>query len=187
MRLLLHIAVLCSVVFVGCTTDKRTAALIRHAEDIAADHPDSALMIMRSVNPRTVHGKHDRAHYQLVYSESLYNNIIDSDNDSLTRSMAKYYLYDDNHAERARAMYQHALVRVNAKNNAEAMYYLIEAEKSLAYVNNPRLAGVVHRAKGEIYGEECLYARAINELEVAIDRMEQYYNERTAEDDEDDT
>ena len=145
----------------------------RHAEDIAADHPDSALMIMRSVNPRTVHGKHDRAHYQLVYSESLYYNAIDSDNDSLTRSMAKYYLYDDNHAERARAMYQHALVRVNAKNNAEAMYYLIEAEKSLAYVDNPRLAGVVHRAKGEIYGEECLYARAINELEVAIDYFEQ--------------
>lgn len=173
MRLLLYIVAMCSALLVGCTTNEHTAALIRHAEDIAADHPDSALMIMRSVNPRTVHGKHDRAHYQLVYSESLYYNAIDSDNDSLTRSMAKYYLYDDNHAERARAMYQHALVRVNAKNNAEAMYYLIEAEKSLAYVDNPRLAGVVHRAKGEIYGEECLFARAINELEVAIDYFEQ--------------
>lgn len=167
MRLLLYIVAMCSALLVGCTTNEHTAALIRHAEDIAADHPDSALMIMRSVNPRTVHGKHDRAHYQLVYSESLYYNAIDSDNDSLTRSMAKYYLYDDNHAERARAMYQHALVRVNAKNNAEAMYYLIEAEKSLAYVNNPRLAGVVHRAKGEIYGEECLFANSLMEYETA--------------------
>lgn len=173
MRLLLHIAVLCSIVFVGCTTDKRTAALIRHAEDIAIEHPDSALRVIRSIDPRALRGDHDIAHYQLVYSESLYYNIIDSDNDSLTRPMAEYYLYDDNHAERARAMYQHAIVRVNAKNNAEAMYYLNEAEKSLEHTDNPRLAGIVHRQKGEIYGEECLFARAIKELEIAIDYFEQ--------------
>lgn len=167
MRLLLHIAVLCSIVFVGCTTDKRTAALIRHAEDIAIEHPDSALRVIRSIDPRALRCDHDIAHYQLVYSESLYYNIIDSDNDSLTRPMAEYYLYDDNHAERARAMYQHAIVRVNAKNNAAAMYYLNEAEKSLEHTDNPRLAGIVHRQKGEIYGEECLFANSLQEYETA--------------------
>ena len=58
MRLLLHIAVLCSLVFVGCTTDKHTAALIRYAEDIAIEHPDSALRVIRSVDPHAVRGKH---------------------------------------------------------------------------------------------------------------------------------
>lgn len=172
MRLLLHIAVLCSIVFVGCTTDKRTATLIRHAEDIAIEHPDSALRVIRSIDPRALRGDHDIAHYQLVYSESLYYNIIDSDNDSLTRPMAEYYLYDDNHAERARAMYQHAIVRVNAKNNAEAMYYLNEAEKSLEHTDNPRLAGIVHRQKGEIYGEECLFNNALEEYELSLNHFE---------------
>ena len=39
MRLLLYIVAMCSALLVGCTTDEHTAALIRHAEDIAADYP----------------------------------------------------------------------------------------------------------------------------------------------------
>lgn len=161
------------MLFVGCSTDERTAELIERAERIAEEHPDSALTIMRSIDTETIHGDRDMAHYRLVYSEVLYYNLIDSDNDSLTRPMVDYYRYDDNHDERARAMYQHALVKFNNGENAEAMHSLLEAEKSLEHISNPRLAGLVHRSKGEIYGMEYLFGYAIEELQTAVECFEE--------------
>ena len=170
MGLLRHISLLFAVVlFVGCSTDERTAELIERAERIAEEHPDSALTIMRSIDPETIYGDRDMAHYRLVYSEVLYHNLIDSDNDSLTRPMVDYYRYDDNHDERARAMYQHALVKFNNGENAEAMHSLLEAEKSLEHISNPRLAGLVHNLKGEIYGLECLFANSLEEFEKSAE------------------
>lgn len=166
-RLLLFAFALCALALAGCATDEHTAELIRRAESVVAEHPDSALNIVRSIDADRIRSRHDIAHYQLVMSEVYYYNIIDSDNDSITHPMAEYYMYSDIHSERARAMYQHALVKYNAKNNAEAMYYLIEAEKSLKHVDDPRLAGVIHRQKGEIYGVECLFDNALQEYKNA--------------------
>lgn len=158
---------------VGCSTDEHTAQLIARAERIAKEYPDSAYTIIRSVDSETIYGDRDMAHYRLVYSEALYYSKIDSDNDSLTLPMAEYYRYDDNHAERARAMYQHALVKYYGGEHAESMYYLFEAEKSLEHISNPRLAGLVHRAKGDIYGAECLFGHAIEEMKIAVEYFEQ--------------
>ena len=86
---------------VGCTTDPHVAEQISHAESICVDMPDSALKIIRSISPSSIHNQHDKAHYRLVYSEALYYNRIDSDNDSITRPMIEYYRTSDNHTERA--------------------------------------------------------------------------------------
>ena len=174
MRLLRHISLLFALMlFVGCSTDEHTAELIDRAERIVEEHPDSALTIMRSIDPETIYGDRDMAHYRLVYSEALYHSKIDSDNDSLTRPMVEYYRYNDNHTERARAMYQHALVMFNGGKNAEALHSLLEAEKSLEHISNPRLAGLVHRSKGEIYVMEYLFGYAIEEYRAAVDYFEQ--------------
>ena len=53
----------------GCSTDKQRAELIKRAESIAVDKPDSAIKIMRSIDSRPLRSKHDLAYYRLVYSE----------------------------------------------------------------------------------------------------------------------
>ena len=174
MRLLRHISLLFALMlFVGCSTDEHTAELIDRAERIVEEHPDSALTIMRSIDPETIYGDRDMAHYRLVYSEALYHSKIDSDNDSLTRPLFDYYLNSDNHSERARAMYQHALVMYNGGKYAEAMYSLLEAEKSLEHIDNPRLAGLVHRTKGDIYGEEYMFGNSIDEMQIAVEYFDE--------------
>ena len=131
------------------------------------DNPDSALMLVRSIDPGTIHGKHDRAYYRLVYSEALYYNRMEGDSDTLTRPMMEYYLLSDEHSERARALYQHAITTMNGGNNVDAMFALVEAEKSLEQIDNPRLAGIVHFTKGEIYGHDCLFHNALEEYILA--------------------
>ena len=162
MRGLRYIVLLLMTVCVGCSTSADTLALIEQSERVAIDYPDSALMLIERVDPDRVYGKRDKAHYRLAYSEALYYSRVDSDCDSLTRSLFDYYYDSDNHAERARAMYQHGLVMMNAKKNAEAMYALMEAEKSLQHCDNPRLLGLVYRTMGDIYGSECLHTNALS-------------------------
>lgn len=156
----------------GCSTDKQTAELIKRAESIAVDKPDSAIKIMRSIDSRSLRSKHDLAYYRLVYSEALYYNYTEGENDSLTQLMADYYISSDNHAERARAMFQHAMVKKNRGEFDEAMYYFLEAENSLAAHADNRLKGLVHREKGQLYGAEYLFNNALNEHLMAKESFE---------------
>ena len=157
--------VACVVVAVGCATDKRSAELIAYAEEIAMELPDSALRVVQSIDPESVRGRHDRAHYKLVVAEAHYYNRLAVDRDTIAQPLFDYYIGSDNHAERARALYQHALVMQAEGENARAMFSLMEAEKSLEHLNNPRLSGLVHRTKGEIYGNECLHKNALEEYQ----------------------
>mgnify|MGYP003303059705 CR=1 FL=1 len=158
---------LLSLLAVGCNTDKDTAAKIARAEAIAEEHPDSALRIVRSIDAERVRGKHDRAHYQLVVAEAHYYNYLIPDRKTIAQPLFDYYIDSDNHAERARALYQYALVMQSEGEKARAMYSLLEAEESLSHINNPRLAGLVHRTKGYIYGKECLFQNALEEHQKA--------------------
>lgn len=157
--------VVCVVVAVGCATDKRSAELIAYAEEIAMELPDSALRVVQSIDPESVRGKHDRAHYKLVVAEAHYHCDLIPNRDSIAQPMFDYYIESDNHAERARALYQHALVMQAEGENARAMFSLMEAEKSLTHLDNPRLLGLVHRTMGDIYGAECLFQNALEEYQ----------------------
>ncbi|MBR3892116.1 MAG: hypothetical protein IKJ20_01465 [Alistipes sp.] len=157
--------VACMFVAVGCATDKRSAELIAYAEEIAMELPDSALRVVQSIDSESVRGRHDRAHYKLVVAEAHYHCDLIPNRDSIAQPLFDYYIGSDNHAERARALYQHALVMQAEGENARAMFSLMEAEKSLEHLDNPRLSGLVHRTMGDIYGVECLHKNALEEYQ----------------------
>lgn len=164
--------VVCMFVAVGCATDKRSAELIAYAEEIAMELPDSALRVVQSIDPESVRGRHDRAHYKLVVAEAHYYNRLAVDRDTIAQPLFDYYIESDNHAERARALYQHALVMQAEGENARAMFSLMEAEKSLEHLDNPRLSGLVHRTKGHIYGAECLHKNALEEYQKSKEHFD---------------
>ena len=151
------------MLLVGCSTDERTMQLIEQAEQVMIDHPDSALNIIRSVDVESIRGEEDMSRYRLVMAEACYYNRIVPNRDSIAQPLFDYYLKSDDHATRARALYQHALVMQSDGDNAKAMYSLLEAEKSLSHTDNHRLAGLVHRTKGVIYHNECLFQLSLEE------------------------
>ena len=166
------ISLLLIIILEGCSVDSKTHKLIRHAEEIAMELPDSALRVVQSIDPKSVRGKHDRAHYKLVVAEAHYYNRLAVDRDTIAQPLFDYYIESDNHAERARALYQHAIVMQAEGENARAMYSLLEAEKSLEHLDNPRLSGLVHRTMGEIYGSECLFQNALEEYQKSKEHFD---------------
>ena len=166
MRLLSLIVLL--LMSVGCSTDEQTLQLIEQAESVMIEHPDSALNIIRSVDAESIRGEEDMAHYHLAMAEAMYYNRLTPNRDSIAQPLFDYYLKSDDHAKRARALYQYALVMQSEGENAKAMYSLMEAEKSLEHVDNPRLEGLIHRTKGDIYHLECLFKLSLEEHEKAM-------------------
>ncbi len=151
--------VACMVLMVACSSREALRSMER-AEQLLEDAPEEALRVMEGVDGEALRTEEDRARYALVYSEACYYSYIDVDVDTLTQPMMRYYLESDNHAERARAMFQHAVVAYNGGELAEAIVALTEAEESLAKRANRKLEGAVQRLKGNIYSEGCLYLNA---------------------------
>ena len=149
----------CMALMVACSSREALRSMER-AEQLLDDAPEEALRVMEGVDGEALRTEEDRARYALVYSEACYYNYIDVDVDTLTQSIMDYYLENDNHAERARAMFQHAVVAYNGGELAEAIVALTEAEESLAKRANRKLEGAVQRLKGNIYSEGCLYLNA---------------------------
>ena len=151
--------VACMALMVACSSREALRSMER-AEQLLEDAPEEAVRVMEGVDGEALRTEEDRARYALVYNEACYYSYIDVDVDTLTQSMMRYYLQRDNHAERARAMYQHAVVAYNGGELAEAIVALTEAEESLAKRANRKLEGAVQRLKGNIYSEGCLYLNA---------------------------
>ena len=149
----------CMALMVACSSREALRSMER-AEQLLEDAPDEALRVMEGVDGEALRTEEDRARYALVYSEACYYSYIDVDVDTLTQSMMRYYLESDDHNQRARAMFQHAVVAYNGGELAEAIVALTEAEESLAKRANRKLEGAVQRLKGNIYSEGCLYLNA---------------------------
>ena len=151
--------VACMALMVACSSREALRSMER-AEQLLEDAPEEALRVMEGVDGEALRTEEDRARYALVYSEACYYSYIDVDVDTLTQPMMRYYLESDDHNQRARAMFQHAVVAYNGGELAEAIVALTEAEESLAKRANRKLEGAVQRLKGNIYSEGCLYLNA---------------------------
>lgn len=166
--ILTAVAALC---LVGCSSHTAMQQ-VYEAEVIAERSPEEALAIVERIDRDDICGKHNRARYALILSETLYLNYIDTLSDATTRPMMEYYLDSDLHYERSRALYQHAVAVHQQGELAEAMVMLLEAETSLQHADNAKLSGLVHRAKGDIYNEGCLFANALESYRQARERFD---------------
>ena len=95
-RLLLNLARVCfAVMLIGCSTDGKIMEQIYEAEALVQQNPEKALEVIGGVDRSLLRGQSDRARYALVMSEAMYHNYIDSDSDTLSRSMAETRSLED--------------------------------------------------------------------------------------------
>ena len=121
------LAAMCMALVAGCS-DRDALQRLEDAEKIMAAEPERALEMVESVDPTKLRTEEHRARYALIYSEACYYNYVDIESDSLTRPMMRYYLESEKHDERARAMYQHAVVAQRCGELAEAMVSLMPGQ-----------------------------------------------------------
>lgn len=161
------LVVVVAVVLSSCCSERGAMRIVEEAERMRIDAPEEALDLIRRVQFDDFTTERNRARYALVCSEVYYYNYIDITDDSLARPMRDYYIDNDRHGERARALVQVSFVAKSRGELAEAMVSLLEAEESMHEVDDMRLKGLIYRTKGDIYSEGCLFANALGEYAKA--------------------
>lgn len=134
---------------------------VLEAEAIAQEHPDQALAIMQSIDPNDLSTLKLRGHYALSYIITQYYNEIIPASDSLSNQAVAYFAKSTDHNRRARAYFHNGLINRAEQRVPEAMLSLMEAEKSVKLVEQPRLEGLILRAMGDIYMVNMLMPNAL--------------------------
>lgn len=168
----LYLCCVIGLLFVAGCSNEQAMDDIARAEQVVEENPTEALAILDGIDYSELSSEEAKARYTLICSEAHYYDGSTFYGDVQSEQMMRYYLESDNHAERARAMYQHALSVYDMGEGARALVSLMEAESSLKHAPDTKLEGLVARQKGYVYNDGGLYANAVEAYKAAKECFE---------------
>lgn len=135
----------------SCRSDRHATALFERAETLMQEAPDSALLLLRGISPKTLDSKALRARHALLYSQALDKNGIDLREDSIIAPAVAYYTRHGNKRDKAYTNYYLGRIRNNAGRTGEAALLMLEAEKYAIPTGETNLLGLIYNCRGNLY------------------------------------
>jgi len=112
--------------------------------------PDSALRILKNINPGKLYTPSNKAWYALLMSQALDRNDIKLETDSIIKTASDYYTAKE--PERAAyAFFYHARIDGNRGNAEEQAYNLLKAQTFAQSTVNYKLQGLIYSEKARMY------------------------------------
>ena len=136
-------------------------------EAAAFDHPDSALNILRGIDPADIRSKKNKARYHLLHSIALDKNGIDITSDSIINPAIRFYSARKASRNQFLTYYYAGRVCENMGDHSSAMEYLAKAENIICTVENSEAGALLYATKGRIYNNLLEYENAAINLEQA--------------------
>lgn len=140
------------LLLVSCTSvrDRQT---LNDMEALMPERPDSALAVLRGLQPRDLPGLHVRPLHALLLSEALDKNYIDLTDDSLALVANKYYGEHGSKLHRLKSWYYLGRIRFNAGNYAEAVICYNKALEYAEALTNYHYMGLINREIANAYSK----------------------------------
>lgn len=135
----------------ACQSDKETSARLQQAEELMNEAPDSALLLLRNMDPATLDSRRLRARHALLHAQALDKNGVDLKTDSIIAPAAAYYAHHGSKRERAYMNYYLGRIRNNAGDLGEAARLMLEAEKYALPLCENKLLGLIYNSRGNLY------------------------------------
>ena len=120
---------LLTVFAITACTDSRKVEIIRQAEQMIQEQPDSALHLLQGIDRHTLRGK-TLARYALVYSIAQDKSGLDVSSDSLLRIAYEYYCQHPEDSLYARSQYYMGLYLCLTAQEDSAYSCLLKAKKA---------------------------------------------------------
>lgn len=158
---------ICFVLF-ACGGQNSPRVCLDAAEKVVADNPDSALSLLRGIEPSSLRSSKLRAQRALLYSEALDKCGVNIDDDSLIRIAVNYYRKHGEHEQRAKAYYYQARVYENNRELDTAVKSLVRAEEFIIQSENKYLHGLISESFGRLYLSQYHLPEAQKYYEEAI-------------------
>ncbi len=138
------------------------------AESVMDTHSDSALSILRTIDPSALDAP-ELARYALLHSQALDKNYIDEDNDSLINLAYRYYLNTDDQRHKMLACYYYAVVNLNAGNTGTALSAALQAENLAISSGDVPTASLTQCIIGIIFSRAFNHSQAIAYHKLSLD------------------
>ncbi len=126
---LLSLFVLLLFVFVCCRNNSLSWQRMDVAEKIMNEHPDSALVILDSINPSVLSGKEERARHALLLSMALDKNYIDTTTFDVLQPAIDYYLKKGTADQKLKTLYYQGRIYDNQGDHDKEMGCYLKAEE----------------------------------------------------------
>ena len=169
---LARIAVIALLLLTSCAPlrDRRT---LNDMEALMPERPDSALAVLRGLQPRDLPGFHVRPLHALILSEALDKNYIDLTDDSLALAAHKYYGEHGSKLHRLKSWYYLGRIRFNAGNYAEAVICYNKALEYAEALTNYHYMGLINREIANAYDSVWDEYHAVDYIQKSIDAFQQ--------------
>lgn len=133
----------------GCSI-REVKSKLDDVESYIAERPDSALVVLESIDSTALKTKGLKAHHALLHAMALDKNYIDVTDDSLALTAVKYYQKHGPKRNLARSLYYLALSYFNDRKYDKAIIKLIEAE-NIAQSSDSLYLGFVKVLQADIH------------------------------------
>lgn len=155
--------------FLSCTSHNSD---LKEAELLMSDYPDSALSILRKINPAAMTPDRDKAFYGLLLAEALEVNFEPNAPDSVIQFSVDYYRRRGDQLNLAKALYYQANTYRSVNDYQSATDNYLQALQLCSEENDSNLLGSIHKAMGQVSYYLKDYEKARQEFLTSI----RYYN-----------
>ena len=135
----------------GAQEAQRIRETLDGVETYLSARPDSALAVLRAIDPESLTTKKDQARAALLHSIALDKCYIDITSDSILAPALAYYQHHGTADQRLKAHYYRAVLARNAGDRDTQMTWLVEAERFIPRAHDPEMAGFIYVAKRQLF------------------------------------
>ena len=138
------------------------------SESFLHQRPDSALLILKSIDPLSLHSRKELARYSLLMSAALDKNYIDVTSDTLISSAVEYYSRHNYPRYRMWAYYYQGIIQKNCRSFSDAIVSLERAEAIASALGDDLYLGLINRNKANVFNATNNTQEALNSMHKAV-------------------
>lgn len=147
------VAVAFSVLSIGCSHRKRVVAQVDKAESLIGSAPDSALLLLESIDAGSLPHGEPRARYALLKSMALDKNYIDKTSFDVLQPAIDYYIDNGTPDQKLLTYYYQGRIHQNAGNDEAAMLSFINAREQEGVATDTLALARLLVAQGTLFYE----------------------------------
>lgn len=146
--------------FFSCRHEQQTILDIKQTEALLETRPDSALMMLNKVDPKTL-STSEYASYCLLMTEALGKNQLPITSDSLISVAVEYFNDKGDLDTKARSYFYAGWVNQEMQNTKQAMEYFLKSADFAEDGTDYKLQYLIYYYLGDLYFKENLYDSAL--------------------------
>ena len=148
-----YITLILALAFFGCSESNNVSDIFTKAEQLMNVYPDSALMLLQSVDADKLTTKEGKARHALLLSQALDKNYIDLTSDSIINIAVEYYTNSNDKERYFTSLYYLARIQYNRNDYVNAIITLTQAEELSQYIKDNYKLALLYGWIGHIYND----------------------------------